>query len=68
LIKEAKATSDNKVRMDNFAKAEKILMGDSTAVLPIYYYTSVGLVKPNLKGLFHDFNGSIHFNNAYFEK
>jgi len=68
LIKEAKASSDQKVRMDNFAKAEKILMGDNTAVLPIYYYTSVGLIKPNLKGLFHDFNGSIHFNNAYFEK
>ncbi|MFD0616356.1 peptide ABC transporter substrate-binding protein [Paenibacillus sp. GCM10027629] len=68
LIKEAKATSDNKVRMENFAKAEKILIQDNQVILPIYYYTTIGLVKPNLKGMFHDFNGSIHFNNAYFEK
>lgn len=66
LIAEAKATNDQKVRMDNFAKAEKIFMGDNQAVLPIYYYTNVRLVKPNLKDVYIDFNGSIHFNNAYF--
>ncbi|WP_018756696.1 peptide ABC transporter substrate-binding protein [Paenibacillus terrigena] len=68
LIKDAKTNSDQKVRMEDFAKAEKILIQDNQVILPIYYYTTIGLVKPNLKGMFHDFNGSIHFNNAYFDK
>jgi oligopeptide transport system substrate-binding protein len=68
LINGAKATNDQKVRMDNFAKAEKILMGDNQAVLPIYYYTNVRLVKQNLKDVYIDFSGNIHFNNAYFTK
>ncbi|MDN4620531.1 peptide ABC transporter substrate-binding protein [Paenibacillus sp. PsM32] len=67
LLKDAQATQDNAKRMDDMSKAEKILVQDDMAMMPIYYYTSVSLVKPNLKGIFVDFSGAIDFTRAYFQ-
>ncbi|WP_028544058.1 peptide ABC transporter substrate-binding protein [Paenibacillus taiwanensis] len=67
LLKKAKTSMDAKERMDLMAQAEKILIEDEQAILPIYYYTSVGLTKPNVKGVFIDYQGMIHFDRGYLE-
>ncbi|MGV7117588.1 ABC transporter substrate-binding protein [Paenibacillus kyungheensis] len=67
LIAAAKATQDNTKRMEDMSKAEKILVEDDMALLPIYYYTNVSLTKPNLKGIVLDFSGAIDFTRAYFQ-
>jgi len=67
LIADAKATQDAAKRMDDMSKAEKMLIEDDMTVMPIYYYTSISLVKPNLKGIVVDFSGAIDFSKAYFE-
>ncbi len=67
LITDAKSSSDNAKRMTDMSQAEKILIQDDMAILPIYYYTSVSLTKPNLKGIVLDFSGAIDFSRAYFQ-
>lgn len=65
LIAEAKATEDVKLRDDNFAKAETLLIKDIMAVMPLYYYTNVSLVKPYLKNVIVDYSGSVDYSRAY---
>ncbi len=67
LITDAKSTQDNAKRMTDMSQAEKILVEDDMAIMPIYYYTSISLVKPNLKGIVVDFSGSVDFSRAYFQ-
>jgi oligopeptide transport system substrate-binding protein len=50
LVKEAMATSDQKVRLENFKKAEQILM-DELPVVPVFYPAVNAIDKPWLKGL-----------------
>jgi len=65
LIAANKATGDQKVRMDNFVKAEQILM-DNMPVIPIYFGNEPYLCKPNLQGVFKNFIGHLYFEYAYF--
>lgn len=65
LIAEAKATSDNKVRQEKFAAAEKMIIQDDQILIPIYYYTNNSLTKPYLKGVTLDFSGAIDLTRAY---
>ncbi|GAA0412015.1 peptide ABC transporter substrate-binding protein [Paenibacillus motobuensis] len=65
LLKKAKSESDLKKRDEYFAKAEEIFIKDDMAYMPIYYYTNVSLVKPNLKGVVVDFSGAVDFTRAY---
>lgn len=51
LVEEAKSTIDQKVRMDNMKKAEKMLLEDA-AIIPIYFYTEPYAVKPNVTGVY----------------
>ncbi|WP_458121730.1 peptide ABC transporter substrate-binding protein [Paenibacillus sp. Z6-24] len=67
LIDDAKATQDSAKRMADMSQAEKILVEDDMVIMPIYYYTSISLVKPNLKGIVVDFSGAVDFSKAYFE-
>ncbi|WP_322905064.1 peptide ABC transporter substrate-binding protein [Paenibacillus campi] len=67
LITDAKSTQDNAKRMTDMAQAEKLLIQDDMVIMPIYYYTSISLVKPNLKGIVVDFSGSVDFSRAYFQ-
>ncbi|MFD2612791.1 peptide ABC transporter substrate-binding protein [Paenibacillus gansuensis] len=66
LVNEAKASSDEKVRMTAMAKAEKMIT-DDMIIMPIYYYTSVGLLKPNFKNITFDYKGDIDFTRGYVE-
>ncbi len=66
LIKANLKSSDQKVRMDNFAKAEKILCTDMP-VIPMYYYQKTILCKPNVKGVHKNYIGHTFFEDAYVE-
>ena len=50
LVKEAQTSTDQKLRMDNMKKAEKMILEDM-AIVPIYFYTHPYTVKPNGKGI-----------------
>lgn len=65
LIEAAKTETDPAKRMEDFAKAEKILVQDDMVMLPIYYYSNVSLTKPNVKDIALDFSGAIDFTRAY---
>ncbi|MHA0855833.1 peptide ABC transporter substrate-binding protein [Paenibacillus sp. CMAA1364] len=67
LVKDARVSQDNVERMASMAKAEKILIEDEQAILPIYYYTNVSLTKENVKGISIDYSGAIDFSRAYIE-
>ena len=66
LIAANKATGDQKVRMDNFVKAEQILM-DNMPVIPIYFGNEPYLCKPGLQGVFKNFIGHLYFEYASFK-
>lgn len=65
LIADAKKTDDAAARNEAFKKAEQMFVQDNMAIMPIYYYTNVSLVKPNLKGVFVDFSGGVDYTRAY---
>lgn len=50
LVLETKTTMDQKLRMDNFREAEKILIEDMP-ILPVYFYTQPYVQKSNVKGI-----------------
>lgn len=51
LISEAKASNDQKVRMEKMHEAEKILM-DEMPIAPIYFYVNVNMYKPWVQGVY----------------
>ncbi len=51
LVNEAKASIDQKLRMDNMKKAEQLLLEDA-AIIPIYFYTRPYAIKPNVTGIY----------------
>jgi oligopeptide transport system substrate-binding protein len=63
LIAENKVITDKQKRMDNFAKAEKILL-DEASVLPLYSFLDTFLAKPNIKGVTKNFIGHTIFEYA----
>ncbi len=64
LVKEAKATSDQKVRMENMHKAEDILIGDDAVVAPLYFYNNSYMIKPNIKGMYYTPLGYFFFKST----
>ncbi|MBU5674493.1 peptide ABC transporter substrate-binding protein [Paenibacillus brevis] len=65
LINQAKSTDDAAARNEAFKKAEENLIKDNQVLLPIYYYTSVSVAKPYLKGVVLDFSGAVDYSRAY---
>ncbi len=66
LLAENRKITDQQKRMDNFAKAEKILM-DEMPVFPLYYYTDTFIAKPGVKGVTKNFIGHTFFEYASVE-
>jgi len=67
LILEAKGTVDQKVRMENMRKAEKILM-DAMPIVPVYFYTQPYAQKPYVTGIFKPLNRYPYFIYADMNK
>ncbi|QHT60601.1 peptide ABC transporter substrate-binding protein [Paenibacillus lycopersici] len=68
LVKDAYATNDQQKRVDDMAKAEKILIGDNMAIMPLYYYSSAQLIKPYVKNFVVDYSGNIDYSHISIEK
>lgn len=64
LVKEAKVSNDQTLRMDNMHKAEKIFI-DEAGCIPIYYYVSVMLENPAVKDYYIDLSGFVHMQYSY---
>jgi len=67
LIKTAKTTTDQAIRMRAMHEAEKLLMTDAV-IAPIYFYTNPVLVKPYVKGYVRSILGHLYFKRAYLER
>lgn len=67
LVQAAYTSNDNAERMELMAKAEKILVEENQVIMPIYYYSSVSLIKPWVKNLHIDYKGDVNFTRAYIE-
>lgn len=67
LVLEAKGTTDQKIRMENMRKAEKILM-EAMPVVPIYFYTQPYAQKPYVTGIFKPLNRYPYFIYADINK
>ncbi|WP_243354813.1 peptide ABC transporter substrate-binding protein [Bacillus litorisediminis] len=63
LLQENREILDQEKRMDNYAKAEKILM-DEMSVIPLYFYEDSFLVKPHVKGVVKNYIGHTYFEYA----
>ncbi|NOJ69236.1 peptide ABC transporter substrate-binding protein [Paenibacillus alvei] len=65
LVKDAKASTDPKARMELMKQAEKKLIAEDMAIMPIFYQTSVQLQKPYVKNVFIDYQGQMNFTRGY---
>ena len=66
LLEENRKISDQAKRMENFAKAEKIL-ADEMPLMPIRFFEDQFLAKPNVKGVLKNYIGHTIFEYAYVE-
>jgi len=60
LVDQAGRETDLKKRTELYAQAEKILVYDDAAMIPIYWYTRVTLTKPYVKRTFSVLGGLEH--------
>lgn len=66
LIQKATSAPDLETRMEFYRQAEDLLMKDMP-VIPIYNYTNVAAVKPNVKGFYQGTDGGVVFDWMYKE-
>ena len=66
LLDENRKIADQNIRMDNYLKAEKILM-DEMPIIPLYFYDDHYLCKPHVKGVMKSYIGHTIFEYAYIE-
>ena len=65
-VRLAKSTSNPDIRMKAMHEAEKLLLSDAV-IAPVYFYTRVSMVKPNVKGYQRSVLGHVYFKEAYVE-
>ncbi len=66
LVKQAKSTGDQTVRMKAMHDAEKVLM-DEMPIMPIYFYVRVRLISPKVKGWSEPLTSGMNLREAYVE-
>lgn len=66
LIAQAAATTDPQKRLEVFQKAEAILM-DEMPIIPVYFYTRVFLMRPEVKGWYPNILDNHLYNGVYLE-
>lgn len=67
LVEKVDNTTDQAERMKLMAEAEKMLI-DSHSIIPLYYYTSVHMMNPDVKGVYVDYKGDVVFTRGYYEE
>jgi oligopeptide transport system substrate-binding protein len=66
LVREAQSTIDQSERMRAMQEAEKLLM-EEMPIIPIYFYVSRVLEKPNVKGVMRGVDGGVCLKGAYLQ-
>jgi oligopeptide transport system substrate-binding protein len=66
LIRQAQSTIDQSVRMKAIQEAEKLLM-EEMPIIPIYFYVSRVLEKPNVKGVIRGVDGGVYLKGVYLQ-
>ena len=66
LVRLAKSTPNQEIRMKAMHEAEKMLMEDAV-IAPVYFYTRIVMAKPNVKGYQRSVLGHVYFKEAYVE-
>lgn len=66
LIRMAKTSLNPEIRFKAMHEAEKLLMDDAV-IAPLYFYTRITMVKPNVKGYQRSVLGHVYFKEAYLE-
>jgi len=64
LVKLARNEKDQVKREDHMIEAERILVKDECAIMPILTYSNPILVNPNIEGLVRNSLGSLNFQRA----
>jgi oligopeptide transport system substrate-binding protein len=49
ITRQASAEKDPEARIEYYAQAEQILVWEDAAIIPLYWYTSVAVTKPNIE-------------------
>lgn len=63
LLDQARTETDKAKRADILVKAEKMLM-DTNAVIPLYFYNDVYMMKSNVSGVYETLTGNKYFMYA----
>ncbi|MUT65096.1 peptide ABC transporter substrate-binding protein [Paenibacillus sp. NEAU-GSW1] len=66
LVAKAYSTDNQAERMKAMAEAEKMLI-ETRAIMPIFYYSSVYMIKPGFTGIFIDYKGDIDYTRGAVE-
>lgn len=66
LVRQAKESNDQELRLRLMHQAENLLMEDAV-LAPVYFYTNAVLVKPKVKGYIRSVTGLFYFKEAYVE-
>ncbi|MCP4178985.1 MAG: peptide ABC transporter substrate-binding protein [bacterium] len=66
LMKEASDTTNKALRNNLFRKAERILLKDAP-IVPLFYYTSLALIKPEVKGWYPNILDHHPLKDVYLE-
>lgn len=66
LLNDSLVAKDDSDRMNKIGEAEKIAIADDMSVLPLYYYTTVTMLKPGFKDVVSDYAG--HLDWAFGDK
>ena len=62
-MKQARLTTDTGIRMQIYAKAEKLLI-DQMVIIPLFYCVSDVLHNPKIKNVYVEYDGSIAFTRG----
>ncbi|WP_310829477.1 peptide ABC transporter substrate-binding protein [Paenibacillus pedocola] len=65
-LRQARQQPEPRERMHLYAKAERLLISQM-AIIPLYYYTSDVLHKPNIQNVYVDYDESIDYTRGYFK-
>ncbi len=66
LVEKVYSTGDTETRMKTMAEAEKLII-DTRPIIPLFYYSTVYMIKPGFKDIFIDFKGDINYMRGYVE-
>jgi len=67
LLTKSRETADSAARLQVLRQAEKKLIGEDMAVIPLFFYVNHFLQKPHVKGVVRNATGTLDFREAYLE-